>query len=227
MRTLTKFYGLKSSGRKSLKCKQIAGVHTVVMIRHGESIWNSENRFTGWCDVPLTLNGEDDGRDAGTLLLDRGLKFDVAFTSNLERAWRTCALVLSSSGQSNVEVVRSWRLNERHYGMLQGHKKNCPKLAAAFGEDKIMDWRKSYHTPPPSLDDAEAMSKLGREALMTSTSLMDPRYVEGSMFSNQMMSAVPGTNIDSFLDVPPPLEFPKTESLKQCEIRAFAYWNNV
>jgi 2,3-bisphosphoglycerate-dependent phosphoglycerate mutase len=86
------------------------------MIRHGESIWNKENRFTGWCDVPLTENGEMDARDAGSLLHEREMKFDVAFTSDLERAWRTCAIVLSAANQSGAEVIRSWRLNERHYG---------------------------------------------------------------------------------------------------------------
>lgn len=91
---------------------------------------------------------------------------------------RTCAIILASSGQSHIEVVRSWRLNERHYGMLQGHKKSCPKLAKAFGEDTLMEWRKSYHTSPPSIDDEDAMRKLGREGRSTSTSLMDPRYVE-------------------------------------------------
>jgi bisphosphoglycerate-dependent phosphoglycerate mutase family 1 len=91
-------------------------VHTVVMLRHGESIWNSENRFTGWCDIPLTARGEADAVDAGTLMGTRGLKFDVAFTSSLERAWRTCAMALTAAGQSTVEIVRSAQLNERHYG---------------------------------------------------------------------------------------------------------------
>lgn len=91
-------------------------LHTVVMLRHGESLWNMENRFTGWCDVPLTEQGEADAVDAGVLIGERGLKFDVAFTSNLERAWRTCALTLAAAGQSGVEIIRSSMLNERHYG---------------------------------------------------------------------------------------------------------------
>lgn len=91
-------------------------VHTVVFIRHGESQWNLERRFTGWCDVPLTPMGEADAKDAGVLLGERKIKFDVAFTSTLERAWRTCSIVASASGQSDLEVVKSWRLNERHYG---------------------------------------------------------------------------------------------------------------
>lgn len=96
--------------------KNRRSLHTVVLIRHGESIWNSENRFTGWSDVPLTASGEADAKDAGALIGERGLSFDVAFTSNLERAWRTCALVLATSCQSSVQTHRSWLLNERHYG---------------------------------------------------------------------------------------------------------------
>ena len=86
------------------------------MIRHGESTWNLENKFAGWQDVPLTKNGEADAFDAGRLIGQRKLKFDVAFTSKLERAWRTCAIALSASGQSGVKTIRSKRLNERHYG---------------------------------------------------------------------------------------------------------------
>ena len=106
------------------------------MIRHGESTWNMENRFTGWCDVPLTELGELDAKDAGALMGERGLQFDVAFTSTLERAWRTCALTLSAAGQSGVEVVRSWKLNERHYGG------NCNYIIiiAAFSPKTFLLW---------------------------------------------------------------------------------------
>ena len=99
---------------KPFKCFRF--VHTVVFIRHGESSWNSEKRFTGWCDVPLTKQGEADANDAGILMGQRGMKIDVAFTSTLERAWRTCAIALSASGQSGVPSIRHWMLNERHYG---------------------------------------------------------------------------------------------------------------
>ena len=99
-------------------------ISEVVMIRHGESTWNLEKRFTGWCDVPLTKHGEADARDAGSLIQKRGLKFDIAFTSNLERAWRTCETVLAESGQSNIETVRTWKLNERHYGGMYIHVLN-------------------------------------------------------------------------------------------------------
>lgn len=106
-----------------------AGIHTVVMLRHGESLWNVENRFTGWCDVPLTPHGEAEAIDAGHLMGERGVKFDVAFTSNLERAWRTCALALAASGQSSVETIRSSSLNERHYGGKREVMLSCAVLS--------------------------------------------------------------------------------------------------
>jgi bisphosphoglycerate-dependent phosphoglycerate mutase family 1 len=123
------------------------------MLRHGESIWNVEKRFTGWCDVPLTSHGHADARDAGRLLFERGMKFDVAFTSKLERAWKTCESALAYSAQPNVPIVHSRHLNERHYGILQGHYKDCPHLAAAFGEERIMQWRKSFNDSPPTRND--------------------------------------------------------------------------
>jgi 2,3-bisphosphoglycerate-dependent phosphoglycerate mutase len=175
------------------------------MVRHGESIWNLENRFTGWCDVPLTPVGEADAKDAGNLMRDRSLKFDVAFTSNLERAWRTCAHILSAAGQSNVEVVKSWRLNERHYGLLQGHHKNDPKLIEVFGENQLMEWRKSYHTPPPSLIDETAISKLGVNAINIATTHMEPKYSEQVL---RRLNFKKSTDINA-LDV----DLPLTESL--------------
>lgn len=201
-------------------------LHTVVMIRHGESLWNVENKFTGWCDVPLTPNGEADARDAGELLLSRGLKFDVAFTSNLERAWRTCAIILSSSAQSHIENVRSWRLNERHYGILQGHNKDCNTLAAAFGDEQLMEWRKSYHKSPPGLGDKDALKKLGFDALKISTSQMNPRYLDPKIFNSEVRENSFDES-DEVIDLPLASDFPKTESLKQCEMRAFGYWNEV
>ena len=176
------------------------------------------------------------GKNAGDLLRDRGLKFDVAFTSNLERAWRTCAIILSASGQSNVEVVRSWKLNERHYGILQGHRKNSQKLFDAFGEENVMEWRKSYHMAPPEVDDIEKLELLGGvDSFNLATSLMDPRYVENAPYSEQRNRVIRtgsfdlkgDENKDGFLDIPPADEFPKTESLKQCEERAYGYWNEV
>lgn len=90
-----------------------ASHHTVVFLRHGESIWNLENRYTGWCDVPLTRNGELEAEDTGELMRERGLNFDVAFTSNLQRAWKTCEIALHKAGMADIPQVRSWKLNER------------------------------------------------------------------------------------------------------------------
>lgn len=96
--------------------KLIVRHHRVVMVRHGESLWNKENRFTGWCDVPLTEKGEYDAKDAGLVIKEKGIKFDVAFTSQLERAWRTCAITLNACDSTSVETIRTSSLNERHYG---------------------------------------------------------------------------------------------------------------
>jgi 2,3-bisphosphoglycerate-dependent phosphoglycerate mutase len=200
------------------------------MIRHGESTWNRERRFTGWCDVPLTSHGEADARDAGALIGQRGLKFDVAFTSNLERAWRTCAIVLSASGQSDIETVRTWRLNERHYGALQGHLKNCPKLIESFGEDKLIEWRRSYNVRPPSLTDPAIWSKIDMNAFRLNTEHMDHRFFDQSLFSLIMRH---DTRFANNYDINPaevdPTRFlyPSTESLKDCEARAYGYWNDV
>ena len=192
-------------------------VHTVVMIRHGESAWNSSKRFTGWCDVPLTTSGVADAEDAGRLMLERGMKFDVAFTSSLERAWRTCALALSKSGQSGVETIKSWKLNERHYGALQGHLKTCPKLMSEFGEQQLIEWRRAYDTAPPSLSDAGVLSKLDPQAVNLSHLNMGWLSYGDSSYHTRGKPG-PANRTASF---------PGTESLKDCEIRAFGYWERV
>jgi 2,3-bisphosphoglycerate-dependent phosphoglycerate mutase len=207
-------------------------MYTVVMIRHGESTWNLEKRFTGWCDVPLTSHGEADARDAGALIGQRGLKFDVAFTSNLERAWRTCAIVLSASGQSNIETVRTWRLNERHYGALQGHLKNCPKLIESFGEDKLIEWRRAYHTRPPSLNDSNIWGKIDVKSFQLNAKHMDRNFLDTKLYNlimrhdslhlNQYMYDADPFDIDTSR-----ILYPSTESLKDCETRAYGYWNEV
>eukprot|EP01038_Epipyxis_sp_PR26KG_P007143 gene7143-9746_t len=201
------------------------------MIRHGESTWNQENRFTGWCDIPLTAAGENDAKDAGTLMGERGLKFDVAFTSTLERAWRTCALTLSEAGQSGVEVVRSWKLNERHYGALQGHLKTCPKLIEAFGNEKIMEWRRSFHTAPPSMYDVDILKMIGSDALQTCTSLVNPNYINLHALERTQRELAhnhdsKGHNAENNTDVFNHT-YPATESLLQCQERAYGYWKDT
>jgi 2,3-bisphosphoglycerate-dependent phosphoglycerate mutase len=128
-------------------------VSTLVLLRHGQSTWNEENRFTGWVDVDLTEHGEDEAKAAGLLIGAEQLSIDVAFTSVLTRAIRTCSFVLDAIGQSYVPVERHWRLNERHYGALQGLNKS--ETANRFGLDQVKVWRRSYDTPPDpvALDD--------------------------------------------------------------------------
>jgi len=125
-------------------------VYTLVLIRHGESTWNKENRFTGWKDVPLSPKGHKEAAAAGDLLRDEGFHFDVAYTSVLKRAIRTLWYVMEEMDLMWIPVVRSWKLNERHYGALQGLNK--AETAAEHGEDQVLVWRRSYDTPPPALD---------------------------------------------------------------------------
>ena len=220
-----------SCGRMRVSAKTSKrGVHTVVMIRHGESSWNVEKRFTGWCDVPLTDHGEIDAHDAGVLMGERGMKFDVAFTSTLERAWRTCAIALSAAGQSgSVETQRSWQLNERHYGALQGHLKDSPKLTQLYGEQKILDWRRSYDIAPPSLYDKEFAQDMGPESFIRATQTMNPAFLDHRKTPKIKGARGPNFNTPQYSldDIEGDHLYPSTESLKNCEDRAFGYWNNV
>jgi len=125
----------------------------LVLLRHGESDWNRENRFTGWTDVDLSQQGLAEARAAGKLLKSEGYAFDIAYTSVLRRAIRTLWIALDELGQMWLPVEKSWRLNERHYGALQGLNK--AQTAAKFGEQQVLLWRRSYDTPPPELDPAD------------------------------------------------------------------------
>jgi 2,3-bisphosphoglycerate-dependent phosphoglycerate mutase len=122
----------------------------IVLLRHGESAWNKENRFTGWTDVDLTPLGIAEAKEAGRVLREHGFAFDIAYTSVLKRAIRTLWLALDELDLMWIPVVRSWRLNERHYGALQGLNK--AETAAKFGEPQVLIWRRSYDIPPPALD---------------------------------------------------------------------------
>src|ERR671924_183341 len=121
----------------------------LVLLRHGESDWNRENRFTGWTDVDLSQKGIDEARTAGKLLKSGGFSFDVAFTSVLKRAIRTLWITLDELDLMWIPIEHSWRLNERHYGALQGLNK--AETAAKFGEQQVKIWRRSYDVPPPPL----------------------------------------------------------------------------
>lgn len=123
---------------------------TLILVRHGQSDWNLQNRFTGWVDVDLSAAGVEEARAAGRALAEEGIRIDRAFTSVLKRAIRTLWIVLDEMDQMWVPVERSWRLNERHYGALQGLDK--AETAAAHGAEQVKVWRRSYATPPPSLD---------------------------------------------------------------------------
>jgi len=122
----------------------------LVLVRHGESLWNRENRFTGWYDVDLTDTGISEARSAGRLLKEQGFVFDLAFTSLLKRAIRTLWLSLDELDQMWIPVYRDWRLNERHYGALQGLNK--AETAAKYGDAQVLKWRRSFDLPPPALD---------------------------------------------------------------------------
>jgi 2,3-bisphosphoglycerate-dependent phosphoglycerate mutase len=122
----------------------------LVLLRHGESTWNKENRFTGWTDVDLTAQGIAEAKEAGRLLKEAGFDFDIAYTSVLKRAIRTLWLVLDGLDLMWIPVVRNWRLNERHYGALQGLNK--AETAAKYGDSQVLIWRRSYDIPPPPLD---------------------------------------------------------------------------
>jgi len=138
-------------------------MHKVVLLRHGESTWNKENRFTGWHDVDLTERGRQEAADAGRLLKEGGYVFDIAFTSVLKRAIKTLGIALDVLDALWIPVVKSWKLNERHYGALQGLNK--AETTAKHGEAQVKIWRRSYDIPPPALtpDDPRHPSR-------------DPRY---------------------------------------------------
>lgn len=125
-------------------------MHKLVLIRHGESTWNLENRFTGWTDVDLTELGVAQARQAGLMLKDQGYEFDLTYTSVLKRATHTLWHCLDAMDRTWLPVVHSWRLNERHYGALQGLNK--ADTAKKYGDDQVLLWRRSYDVPPPALD---------------------------------------------------------------------------
>jgi 2,3-bisphosphoglycerate-dependent phosphoglycerate mutase len=136
---------------------------TLVLLRHGESEWNAKNLFTGWVDVDLTAKGEDEARRGGVLIKESGLELDVVHTSVLRRAIRTNEIALHAADRHWIPVKRSWRLNERHYGALQGKDKK--QTLQEYGEEQFMLWRRSYDTPPPAIDVDDEYSQFG-----------DPRY---------------------------------------------------
>jgi 2,3-bisphosphoglycerate-dependent phosphoglycerate mutase len=140
-------------------------MYKLVLLRHGESTWNKENRFTGWTDVDLSDKGVEEAREAARVLKEQGYGFDVAFTSVLKRAIRTLWIVMDEMDLMWIPVVRDWRLNERHYGALQGLNKS--ETAEKFGEEQVQIWRRSYDTRPPALEETDPRNPAE-----------DPRYAE-------------------------------------------------
>ena len=138
-------------------------MYKIVFMRHGESVWNRENRFTGWADIDLTDKGEAQAREAGRLLKEAGFRFDLTYTSVLRRAIHTLWLTLEEMDLMWLPIVHNWRLNERHYGALQGLNK--ADTAAQYGEEQVMIWRRSYDIPPMPLDPNDPRASYG-----------DPRY---------------------------------------------------
>ena len=132
-------------------------MHKLVLIRHGQSTWNLENRFTGWADVPLTDIGIEQAKNAGKLLAEAGYDFDVAYTSVLKRATHTLWHALDAMDRTWLPVVNSWRLNERHYGDLQGLDKL--ETAKKFGDEQVLLWRRSYDVPPPAMNAEDERSE--------------------------------------------------------------------
>lgn len=128
-------------------------MYTVVLLRHGESVWNKENLFTGWTDVDLSEKGIDEAHTAGKLMKEAGLTFDLAYTSVLKRAIRTLWLALDEMDLMWIPVINNWRLNERHYGALQGLNK--AETAAKYGDEKVLIWRRSYDIQPPVLEKSD------------------------------------------------------------------------
>jgi len=203
-------------------------MHKLVLLRHGESKWNKENRFTGWTDVGLTEKGEQEAIEAGKLLKKEGYVFDIAFTSVLKKAIRTLDLVLEEMGLTNIPIKKSWRLNERHYGALQGLNK--AETAKKYGEEQVFLWRRSYEVRPPALteDDERYPGKdplyqnLKKEEIPLTESLKDTEMRLLPYWHQEIAPAVKaGKNVlivahgnslralVKYLDNIPPSEIPK------------------
>lgn len=130
----------------------------IVLLRHGQSEWNEKHLFTGWTDVGLTQRGEDEAKEAGRKMLEEGFSFDLAFTSKLKRASLTLSLALTEMRQTGIEIIVDWRLNERHYGNLQGKSKK--KMAEIVGEEQVKLWRRSYAVRPPEINDDNEFNQI-------------------------------------------------------------------
>lgn len=152
----------------------------IVLVRHGQSTWNKENRFTGWTDVPLTNQGIEEAMEAGRNLKDEGFEFTIAYTSYLKRAIKSLWLALEQMDRMWIDVHRSWRLNEKHYGALQGLNKK--ETAEEHGDEQVLLWRRSFDSPPPALEENDSRSPAH-----------DPRYAALSKEELPMTEALKHT----------------------------------
>ena len=159
-------------------------MHKLVLLRHGESDWNRENRFTGWTDVDLSAQGVEEARGAGRLLRAEGYAFDCAYTSLLKRAIRTLNFALEELDQLWIPVAKDWRLNERHYGALQGLNK--AETAAKFGEAQVLVWRRSYDTPPPARLPSPQCTIKGFALCLSSSAARRSRSASGMFLAPRM-----------------------------------------
>jgi len=143
------------------KLEVMKAQHTLILLRHGNSLWNQQNLFTGWVDVDLSEQGRAEAKRAGELLAESGQKPDLLYTSLLRRAIATANIALDTADRSWIEVKRSWRLNERHYGALQG--KDKAQTLAEYGPEQFQIWRRSFDVPPPPIEDTDKYSQVGDE----------------------------------------------------------------
>ena len=151
--------------------------YKLVLLRHGQSAWNKTNQFTGWVDVPLTEQGVEEAKRGGELLKEKNVLPDIVFTSLLRRAINTANIALDSADRLWIPVERNWRLNERHYGALQG--KNKSEIRQEYADEKFMIWRRSYATPPPEIDPNDQYSQNG-----------DPRYTGADVPETEALANV-------------------------------------
>lgn len=169
---------------RSFAATQTADKHTLVLVRHGESTWNLENKFTGWYDCPLSPKGHEEVTEAGRLIKEAGIEFDIAHTSLLKRAIRTLWHVMEETDRMWVPVTKAWELNERHYGALQGLDKQ--ETVDKYGKDQVLVWRRSYDVPPPVVDKSSEHHPAN-----------DPRYA-GTEFPEEFTESL-ATTLDRVL----------------------------
>lgn len=158
----------------------------LVLLRHGESVYNKENRFTGWTDVELSEKGMQEAIEAGQALKNEGIEFDIAYTSVLKRAIKTCWLALEAMDRMWIPVIPHWRLNEKHYGKLQGLNKS--EMAARYGEEQVLLWRRAYDVRPPLLDEEEIKHMLQEKRYHDVDDLI---YLRGESLQDTVRRVIP------------------------------------